>query len=207
MQNLSRLRFIAVFLVAYSCACVCNSSKHQEHQDSWTVATVGSKTITRDMLEAALRREERDYVGRPRTSRTFVRSVLDQLIDEIIMANEARRLGLDKQSPISSLSETQLAQLFREKAYAETPLSSITEGETIRYYRTRQAEFRSPQDASKIMSFEQVRMKIRIDIWKQKREVRLQQTVTGLKLETPVTINDAVLDQIVEHAERKSSSR
>jgi parvulin-like peptidyl-prolyl isomerase len=143
------LLLIGIFFLSLGCG-----SDEQEQQPQLAgqesgqiVARVGNEVITAEDLEHTIKAIPTPYRYEYITAST-VRDLLESMISTMLMAQEAEKIGLDKEDKIQKRLKNVASEKEREKVLAEAylqkrleALESVHETAIQDYYRTHQDEF------------------------------------------------------------------
>ena len=154
VQYIVRLLIVLSILTGYSvfCSPVLGGSTKAEFgaasakpSDDQVIVRVGKRTMTRKFLDMGLRRFSRKRGKKPTNKQ--MASVVDQLVEQTLFAEEARAMGLDKDENVQFLIQDTvdkiLANLYVRRYVL--PAVQVSESEIVEYYKSQTGLWRRPE--------------------------------------------------------------
>ncbi|QRN93040.1 SurA N-terminal domain-containing protein [Archangium violaceum] len=190
----------AVSLLLLVCACKESGSGTPPKQEP-VVARVGDSTITLQELKARL--DEQPPAIRARyTTAERKKEFLENQIRVELLAQEARKQGLDKDPEVLASLERLMVQKLLQKHAATLENQPVSEAELQKYYQEHLSDFGSPDGT---LAFDMVRTRIEARLKMERRSRAIDDLIANLKKSTPVEIDDKVLEQVdVQGADPKA---
>ena len=108
------------------------------------VAQVGDKAITARELEYRIAELSPAQQRHTRSSPKALEALLEQLIEERLILDLARRRGLDRDPRIRRIMHHHLVNLIREDVLEQVKLKKITDEQARRFYDQNKARFSTP---------------------------------------------------------------
>jgi peptidyl-prolyl cis-trans isomerase C len=139
-----KLSSVAVSLSLLLSACKGSSGAAEPQKQEPVVARVGEGTITVEELKARL--DEQPPVIRARyTTTERKKEFLENLVRVELLAQEARKQGLDKDPEILATLEKVMVQKLLQKHAEKLEKQPVSEEELQKFYREHLAEFTKPE--------------------------------------------------------------
>jgi peptidyl-prolyl cis-trans isomerase C len=129
------------WLLTTSFVCSCTGPAGKQASAADTLATIGEKQLTVSEVQAQLDTQPdfiRARLAEPKHKREFV----DSLVRTELLAQEARRRGLDQKPEAKALFDRLLVQQLLSQVSAEKP---VTEADARAYYDSHADEFGRPE--------------------------------------------------------------
>ncbi len=181
----------AVSLLLLVSACKGSSSGETQKQDP-VVARVGDSTITVQELKTRL--DEQPPAIRARyTTAERKKEFLENQIRVELLAQEARKQGLDKDPDVLASLERLMVQKLLQKHAATLENQPVSEAELQKYYQEHLSDF---ENADGTLTFDMVRSRIEARLKMERRSRAVDDLVANLKKSTPIEIDDKVLEQL-----------
>jgi peptidyl-prolyl cis-trans isomerase C len=153
---------------------------------------VGDSTITLQELKARL--DEQPPAIRARyTTAERKKEFLENQIRVELLSQEARKQGLDKDPEVLASLERLMVQKLLQKHAATLENQPVSEAELQKYYQEHLSDFRSPDGT---LTFDMVRTRIEARLKMERRSRAIDDLIANLKKNTPVEIDDKVLEQV-----------
>lgn len=168
------------------------------------LATVGQEKITARSLADELAQMEPSVQARFASSERK-RNLLDTMIQRELLAQQARREGLEQDPRVERHVRRAMAEQLLKVLRADlVKLSDIRDEDVRRYYHQHSGDF-GTTDAG-VRPFSAVENEIRNQLLTERREAAVKRFVAGLRKQARIEINEAELSRLRE-ARRDQSRR
>lgn len=181
----------AISLLLWICACKESGSGEPRKQEP-VVARVGDSTLTVQELKTRL--EEQPPAIRARyTTAERKKEFLENQIRVELLAQEARKQGLDKDPEVLASLEKLMVQRLLQQHAATLEKQPVSEAELQKYYQEHLSDFVS---SGSTLTFDMVRSRIEARLKMERRSRAIDDLIAQLKKSTSIEIDDKALEQL-----------